>query len=142
MAVTFVAIRGKGISQLLYHHRSLLVHASTSRENKRCEGSVLDFPYPLSVLSFLITLHLPKQTLEGLGPVASRVWVKKASVKECVTALGPEPPHPDICSGIWVSVGGAVPERFSHQGLQLQLNFNINSFMHDARKSVGSLWRM
>ena len=75
-------------------------------EKTWCEGSVLDFPYPLSVLSLLVTLHLPKQRL---GQVALRVWVKNPSVKGCVTALGPEPPNPDICSGIWVSVGSAVP---------------------------------
>ena len=51
--------------------------------------------------------------------------VKNPSVKKCVTALGPEPPHPDVCSGIRVSVGSAVPEGFSRQGLQLQLNFDV-----------------
>ena len=52
---------------------------------------MLDFIYSLSVLSLLVTLHLPKQRLEGLGPpVASRVGVKYPSIEKCVIALGPE----------------------------------------------------
>ena len=88
-AVPFIALHGKVIGQLLHNHHSLLAHASSSCENKRCEGAVFYFSYPLPVFSLLITLHLPKQRLKGLGPVASRVWVKNLSVKKCVTALGP-----------------------------------------------------
>ena len=82
-------------------------------------------PFPLSVLSLFVTLHLPKQRLERLGPVASRVGVEYPGIKKCVTALGPEPSHPDVCSGIRVSVGGWVPEGFSCQRLQLRLDLDV-----------------
>ncbi len=51
--------------------------------------------------------------------------VENPSVKKCVTALGAEPPHPDVCSGIRVGVGGVVPEGFTRQGLQLRLDFGV-----------------
>ena len=115
MAVTFVALHCKGISQLLYHHRSHLPHASTGRESKRCKGAMCDFPYPISVLSLFVTLHLPKQRLEGLGLVALCVGVEYPGIKKCVTALGPKPSHPDVFSGqCWrLSAGGILLSEFA-----------------------------
>ena len=45
---------------------------------------MLDFPYPLFVLPLLDTLHLPKQRLGGLGPVASHVAVEYPSIKNAL----------------------------------------------------------
>jgi hypothetical protein len=51
--------------------------------------------------------------------------------------LGPETPHPDVCSGIRVSVGGAVPEGFPCQRLQLRLNFDVVvNFLHARCKDI------
>ena len=52
------------------------------------------------VLTFLVRLELPVQGLETSRSIAWCVGIEHPSIKECITAIGPETSYPNVGTSI------------------------------------------
>ena len=66
--------------------------------------------------------------------------IKHPRFKKCVSAISPEASHTDVCTSIWLCVGGAAAERFTREGQQWWLHLDVVVHLpHTLGQEVGGV---
>ena len=60
--------------------------------------------------------------------------------QKCVSAISPEASDTDVCTSIWLSIGGVAAERLTREGQQWRLHLNVVVHLpHTLGQEVGGV---